>query len=699
MEHKFSSRIAAVCLLMVLLVSFFILRLYDVQVVNHKSNADSANTFTYSTRVTAARGEILDRNGNVLVTNRASYNLILINAVLFSSDTPNESLRKLADVCLENGYEISDHLPVSKEKPYEFTLDEYSSTWQHYYRQFLGAFGWDPDISAAQLMKLLREKYNLPTDWSEEELRMVTAIRYELDLRTCTTLPTYTLMSDVPSDTLSTIMELSIPGLNVESTTVREYSTTYAAHILGRTGQMDPAEYEKYKLEDYPMDAYVGKDGLEYAFESELHGTDGTKEITIASDGTVVSEVYSKMPVAGNNVELTIDINLQSVAEQALERVILDLQKNGVGATQAGKDADAGAVVAMDVNTGEILVCASYPSFNLSTYYEDFNKLSAAEDGPLYNRALSAIYNPGSTYKMVTAIAAINNGVIGRYTTIEDKGIYTYYQDQHFTPRCYYYTSYGMTHGYLDTMSALAVSCNYYFYEIGRLTASTEGVGWDAVDRVAKELGLGEPTGIELPEAVGHRANAETKAELYGEGDQGWYAADVLMASIGQSENKFTPLQLCNYTAALANGGTRYKATFLSRIVSADYQKLLLENTPKILSTCKISDDALAAVHEGMRMTVTSERGTAHSVFGSYSVPVAAKTGTVQTDLSIAGLKSDSASFVCYAPADDPQIAIAVYVENGAQGGNLGNIAKAILDAYFAEKTVADTYPKENTVG
>lgn len=698
MEHKFSTRIAAVCLLTLAVVSFFILRLYDIQVVNQKTNADTSNTFTYTTRVTAARGEILDRNGNVLVTNRASYNLILINAVLFSSDNPNESLRKLADVCIENGYEISDHLPVTAEKPYEFTLDTYSSVWQQYYRQFLNTFGWDPDISAAQLMKLLREKYNLPSDWTEEELRMVTAIRYELDLRTCTTLPTYTLMSDVDSDTLSAIMELSIPGLNVESTTVREYNTTYAAHILGRTGPMNPQEYETYKEEGYPMDAYVGKDGLEYAFESELHGTDGVKEITIASDGTVISEVYSKEPVAGSNVELTIDINLQSVGEQALENVILNLRKNGVGVEQNGKDAEGGAVVAMDVNTGEILVCASYPSFDLSTYSENFNTLNEDSTAPLLNRALNAIYNPGSTYKMVTAIAAINNGVIGRYTTIEDKGIYTYYKDQNFTANCYYYTSYGMTHGYLDAMNALAVSCNYYFYEVGRLTASAEGVGWDAVDKVAKDLGLGEATGVELPEYTGYRANAETKAKLYGEGEQGWYAADVLMASIGQSENKFTPLQLCNYTAALANGGTRYKATFLSRIVSSDYRELIRENTPQVMSTCEISEDALLAVHEGMRLAVTSERGTAHSVFGDYPVAVAAKTGTVQTDLSIAGLKSDDASFVCYAPADDPQIAIAVYVERGAQGGNLGNVAKAILDAYFAEGADADTYPEEITI-
>ncbi len=699
MERKFNARVAVLCALTVIMAGFFIIRLYDIQVANQKQDTENANTFTYTTRVTAARGDILDRNGKVLVTNRASYNLILINYVLFSSDNPNESLRQLANVCMANDYEIADHLPVTLEKPYEFTFDEYSADWQGYYREFLNQYGWDSDISAAQLMKLLREKYNLPDDWTEEEMRMVTALRYELDLRYCTTLPTYTLMQDVDSRTLSNIMELRIPGLNVESTTVREYATPYAAHILGRTGLMNAEEYETYRELDYPMDAYIGKEGLEQAFESELHGTDGTRQITISSDGAIISDTYSKEPVEGNNIELTIDIDLQAVAEQALERTILSLRANGIGGDQSGKDAEGGAVVAMDVNTGEVLACASYPTYNLATYSEDFNELRDAPYSPLLNKALNATYSPGSVFKMVTAIAAINNNVVGRYYGIEDRGAYDYYEEQGFVAYCYYYTANGITHGVVNTMQALAASCNYYFYEVGRLIASTSGVGWEAVDEVSKSLGLGEPTGIELPEQTGRRANAETKAELYGEGEQGWYAADVLMASIGQSENKFTPLQLCVYTSALANGGTRYKATFLSRVVSANYQRLIKENVPKVLSKCNISEEALAAVHEGMRMAVTESNGTARGVFGDYPVAVCAKTGTVQTDLSIAGLRSDSASFVCYAPADDPQIAIAVYVENGAQGGNLGNVAKAIMDAYFAESGNLETYPAENTLG
>ena len=343
MERNYHARIGVVCALLAIILTFYSLRLYSIQVVNQKENAESSNTFTYTTRVTAARGEILDRNGKVLVTNRASYNLVLINAVLFSDDNPNDQLRRLVQVCKANGYDIIEHLPITEQKPYEYTLDQLDDTWVSHFRDFLEYCEWDPDISAGQLVKLLRERYHLPTDWSEEELRMVTAIRYELDLRYCTYEPTYILLSDVSSDVLTAVMELGIPGLNVESSTVREYKTTYAAHILGSTGQMNSEEYEYYKDLDYPMDAYIGKDGLEAAFEEQLHGTDGYKKTTMDADGSLLSEEYTTEPIAGNNVELSIDIALQAAGEDALARVIQDLRENGVGNNSEGKDAEGGA--------------------------------------------------------------------------------------------------------------------------------------------------------------------------------------------------------------------------------------------------------------------------------------------------------------------------------------------------------------------
>lgn len=679
-QHKFSFRVGVLILLIAVMSGIFGVRLYDVQ-VTQASQVDHtpSGSHTYRTRVTAARGEILDRNGKVLIGNRASYNLTLIYAIVFSAENPNENLRKLTNLCNELGLEMTDHFPVTMEKPYTYTTNEYSSTWNSYFKTFLDERGWDSDISAPQLIRRLKDTYHLPTDWTEEEARRVISIRYELDLRRWTSLPTYVLLNDVDSVSLAAITELNIPGVNVETSTVRQYNTTYAAHILGRIGLMNAEEYEIYKEKDYAMDAYVGKEGLEKAFEDELHGTDGLRVTTISADGTVLEEYYKTVPQAGKNIELTIDIDLQKVSEDALKAHILSLREDD-------GDAEGGAVVVQQVKTGQILACASYPTFDPATYSQKYNELLETDFAPLYNRALQAAYPPGSTYKMVTTIASIDSGTIGRWVEIEDKGIYRRFEDVGYTPRCMLYTTAGATHGYVNAMEALAVSCNYYFYEVGYQTGITK------IDEVAKALGLGEATGVELDESVGRRANAETKKLLYSKGYDGWYDADTVAAAIGQSENRFTPMQLACYTSALANHGTRYKATFLQRVLSSDYSELLYESTPVVASQLNISDEAYAAYTEGMRLSVTWANGTSHYYLGDYDVAVCAKTGTAEHG----GNGSDNAAYVLYAPADDPQIAIAVYVEKGTPGSRLAKVARAILDAYFSTSSNVDTVPAEN---
>lgn len=679
-QHKFSFRVGVLILLIAVMAGIFGVRLYDVQ-VTQASQVDHtpSGSHTYRTRVTAARGEILDRNGKVLIGNRASYNLTLIYAIVFSAENPNENLRKLTNLCNELGLEMTDHFPVTMEKPYTYTTDEYSSTWNSYFKTFLDERGWDSDISAPQLIRRLKDTYHLPADWTEDEARRVISIRYELDLRRWTSLPTYVLLNDVDSVSLAAITELNIPGVNVETSTVRQYNTTYAAHILGRIGLMNAEEYEIYKEKDYAMDAYVGKEGLEKAFEDDLHGTDGLRVTTISADGTVLEEYYKTMPQAGKNIELTIDIDLQKVSEDALKAHILSLREDD-------GDAEGGAVVVQQVKTGQILACASYPTFDPATYSQKYNELLETDFAPLYNRALQAAYPPGSTYKMVTTIASIDSGTIGRWVEIEDKGIYRRFEDVGYTPRCMLYTTAGATHGYVNAMEALAVSCNYYFYEVGYQTGITK------IDEVAKALGLGEATGVELDESVGRRANAETKKLLYSKGYDGWYDADTVAAAIGQSENRFTPMQLACYTSALANHGTRYKATFLQRVLSSDYSELLYESTPVVASQLNISDEAYAAYTEGMRLSVTWANGTSHYYLGDYDVAVCAKTGTAEHG----GNGSDNAAYVLYAPAGDPQIAIAVYVEKGTPGSRLAKVARAILDAYFSTSSNVDTVPAEN---
>lgn len=690
MDRIIRRRCIAVLLVFALTVSFYSFRLYSLQVRDVDPDTAQISTYTTYSRVVATRGEILDRNGNVLVTNRACYNLVFNNFVLFCSENPNESLRQLVNLCSRQGIDYIEHFPVSLEKPYTYTLDQLSEGWRTYFKRFLDYQEWDSDMSAAQLIKQLRKVYKLPNTWTDEEVRRVIGLRYELDLRSeLTNLSNYTLIKDVASQDLSAILELNIPGLSVEASTVREYATKYAAHILGTMGLMTAAEYEKYKEEGYAMDAYVGKSGFELAFEEQLHGTDGTKVTTVDANGNVVAEYYRTMPQAGNNVEVTIDLDLQIAAEEALEKLILKLRENGIGSDKDGKDAEGGAVVAIEVKTGKVLACASYPTYDPNTYNRDFTALSQTEFAPLYNRALLNAYAPGSVYKMVVAIAGCNQGVIDQYTPIKDLGKYTRFESPQ--PQCMLYTtSHGTaTHGTINVMEALAVSCNYYFYEAGWR------IGLSAIDQVARDLGLGEDTGIELYEEVGRRANKETKAEIYADtpDEAGWYDADTVLMSIGQSENRFTPMQLCVYTSALANRGTRYKATFLNRVISSDYQELVYECVPEIMSTCEISENAFIAYNRGMRLAVT--QGSVAPYMANYPVAVCAKTGTAQHGAG----GSDNASFVCYAPQDDPEIAIAVFVEKGAQGGNLSNVAMAILDEYFAQSAAEnEKIPQENSI-
>ena len=347
--------------------------------------------------------------------------------------------------------------------------------------------------------------------------------------------------------------------------------------------------------------------------------------------------------------------------------------------------------------TGEILAMASYPTYDLATRAENAVALNEDETAPMFNRALAA-YPPGSVYKMVTAIAAVDMGGFDPGYIIEDKGLYTFYES--FQPKCHIWSlANPRTHGKINLMEAIAYSCNYYFYEVGRLTYDSykKETGNNPFDIVAKALGLGEPTGIELPEDTGARANAEEKNKQYAGEDAGWFGADVLQAVIGQSLNKFTPLQLACYASALANKGTRYEATLLSRVVSWDYQDLIEESKPVVASTLEISEKALAALDQGMRMTASI--GTAEQYLRDYPIAIACKTGTAQwqgTTSTGSFSGSDHASFVLYAPADNPEIAISVYVERGSQGGNLANVCIPILDAYFSSSAKYETVATEN---
>jgi penicillin-binding protein 2 len=642
--------------------------------------------------VKAARGDILDRNGNVMVSNRASFDLVINHYVLTSSENPNRSLYELVKLCNKLGIEYTDHLPITKTAPFTYTLEEYSSTWRGYFQEYLfrRGDGFDSDITAPLLLEKLRESYYIPAEWTDEEARAVLGLRYELSLRTLPNvyLANFVFISDADSDTLSAVSELNIPGMMVEASTVREYNTTYAAHILGYVGAMSPEQWEYYKnLEhlDYAMDAEVGQAGLEQAFEEDLHGTDGYRIDYVTKDGTVIKTEYDPAPKAGNNVEVSIDLNLQMAGEEMLAKVLDELRAEGGD----GGDAEGGAVVALDVKTGQVLVCASYPTYDPSLFFQNYTEILNADYRPLVNRATGVAYPPGSTYKMSMVVAGINHGLITKYTTITDYGIYKEYADSNFTPQCLLWTNSRGSHGTINAAEALRDSCNYFFYYLG------DKLPIARMDSTAQGLGLGEHTGIEIFELVGIRANTENKKNNYSGADALWYPADAIQGAIGQGLNKFTPMQLAVYTATLANQGTRLRATFLSRVVSADYRSLIRKAEVTVVSQMEMSQEAVEAYMEGMRLVVTSPRGTAFRTFGNYPIAVSAKTGTAQT----APGQSDNGAFVCFAPSEDPQIAIAVYGEKAGHGTSVANIAKAILDAYFTVEEDKDVTIHENQIG
>ena len=699
-------------------------KLFNLQIIETDGDTDNTQTYATLTTVRAARGDILDRNGNVLVGNRASYDLVFNHYVTKSYGETNEALYRLVQKCKEMGITYSDNFPVTRTRPFEYTLTDFNTSWQNHFRDFMVDRELDSDITAQLLIEKMRDRYDIPEDWNDEDARAVIGIRYEFDLRGISNLPTYTFLEDVSDEQLSALLELNTPGLMVESSTVREYHTKYAAHVLGYLGGMSDAQWEEFKKEGYSMDALVGQSGFEKAFEEYLHGIDGTRYDEVSKDGAITSSYYleGKEPVAGNNVETTLDIKIQEVAEDALEDVmgkIVNPEINTKPGENEGHDAQGAAVVVMECRTGNILACASYPTYDLATMRENWSEIVADDRNPMFNRAFGAAYPPGSTYKMSTLISAMENysttkkKIILEYgEKIVDKGVYTEYEG--FYPTCLAWSAQHVTHGEIDGAQALCYSCNYFFYALGDWNNEQNPV------ETSKALGLGVPTGIELDEEIGRLNTSEVKREIYGNTVDGRFAVgDRILGAIGQGENRFTPLQLCVYASTLANKGTRMKATFLSRVVSSDYKTLIKENKPQIANQLQLAPTTVETYMNGMRQVITVNGGTADKYFGgaedqigvydnyqsSYGVwplkgevVVYAKTGTAEH----ASGGSDHGAFVCFAHRADetqPDVAVAIFGEKVAHGATLAPVAEQILLAYYEMDAASEVTAFENQPG
>ncbi|MBQ8504418.1 MAG: hypothetical protein IJ491_09125 [Clostridia bacterium] len=671
MHTKVSRKRYIIVVSLIVIVFFaFAVNLFNIQIINPQQHR---NTAVSSVKVTveAIRGDILDRNGYPLVTNR-QVNKIVFNYESFptSYDERNKIILELIRLFDKNDVEWNDNLPIEiKKGKLVFSEDRENEVSYLKSEAFLDLNYY---ATVENCFDALAERYNLE-EMTMKQARNVASVYYSMVKNGFNTGRNYEFASDVSSELVSAIMERSdlFPGVDLQIATEREYADgTIAPHILGRVGAISESEYEAYKEQGYTINDVIGKSGIEAAMESELRGANGVKLITTDADGNRTEE-YLVEPVAGNTVISTIDYGVQKVAQEALEKGVKSLQ------TSTSRDYPmSGAVVVMDTRNNECLAVASYPTFNNDTYAEDSEKLNSDETKPLWNRALRSTYTPGSTIKPAVAMAGLEEGIVTSSTKIKCKGIYTYYED--YQPGC------TGQHGYQDVIDALYNSCNIFFYETSRL------LGIEKLNSYFTMFGLGEKTGIELTESAGtvdSVALRTSKGEL-------WTPGLTIQAGIGHGDNQFTPIQLCSYVSTIANKGVRYKASIIKSVKSADLSQTVSENTTQVLSKADFKQAHWDLVHQGMLLVGTQS----YADFSDVPVQVAAKTGTTTIEKYVNGkmIETYNGFLITFAPYENPEIAICVAVEGAGSGGSTAPIASAIMEYYFAEKDMTENEQQEN---
>ncbi len=665
----------------IVLVFFcYLIALIRLQLVNGDEYKQQSKQKIYSTEnITASRGSIYDCNGVSLVTNTTGY-CIKFTRALLPEGQENEIILKLIELMEEHHCSYNDHLPISTDTPYQYTVkDLHDKTIQTLWKT-LDAEG---SLTAAQAMEGLIEKYDLQ-EFSPAQQRKIAGVRYEMTQTTFNLSNPYEFASDVTVDLVATIKQLSedFPGVDIDTKPIRYYTDpSIAPHLLGYVDNIWAEEYKDLAAKGYKMNDTIGKSGIEKAMEDQLKGSDGTRVIERDADGKVLNVTVLDEAKSGNNVVLTIDSKLQKVAQDSLKECIETIARRAHEPGRDGEDADSGAVVAVDIHSGAILASATYPTYTQDQYENNYAELATDKKLPLFNRAFQGTYAPGSTFKMATGIAALEEKKIGIREYIRDIGIYTKYAPS-YSPRCWVYTDYGRGHGDQDIVAALKNSCNYYFYE------AADRMGISALNSYCRKLGLGVKTGVEVGEAKGVLAGPDYRAQ----NDDIWYPGDTLQAAIGQSDNLFTPLQLANYVATIVNGGTRYKTHLVKGVYEPTTGLCLQEEKIKVEDNLKMKDENYHAIMQGMLECATT--GTAAGVFGySYELTAGAKTGTASVPEGTA-----NGVFVAFAPYEDPQIAVCVVVEHGAHGNYVGSVARDIFDAYFVGVESGNAITPENTL-
>ncbi len=650
-QKKQKPRLAALSVLLAIVLLLYSVRIFSLQISNAETYINQALGISYRTAIIKAqRGEILDANGRKIAVNREGYNIVLNKAYL-EAENLNSVIVSLCRLLTEHKTEWFDRLPITSVSPYKFTNDEAAVSRM---KEELGLAHY---ATAENCITEMIAEYELE-GYDALTQRQVMGVRYSLQLADFSISNPYTFAEDVSAQIMQIVLEsgMMIRGVTINVVPFREYvDGTLAPHIIGTVGPIYAEEWDKYKDKNYSFDDKVGKSGIEQLAEDQLHGTDGEITYKIDSKGNILDTTITKEPIAGKTVVLTLNKSVQAATQKALETVIREQQS-------LGGTVKAGAAVMMDIKSGNIIVGANYPSYDLNTYTKNYAELLANPALPLTDRAFSGIYPPGSTVKPVVAIAALENEKLQFGETIKCVRTYKYFDD--YTPNCMRY------HGTINLTTALSKSCNYYFYELGKRLGVSQMLGY------FNKFGLGVSPELDLPASSGLLINADKEG----------LGGATLQTAIGQM-NAFTPLQLAVFVSTLANEGTRYKANLIDRIVSYDMRETYSETEPSALQSFSIDSEVIKAVKAGM-LSVT-EDGTGSTVFGNYAVKVGGKTGTSQVNG-----KSDHSVFIAFAPYDNPEIAVAVILEHANSTPAVTTVAKALLDAYFFSSEVSvDTRP------
>ena len=715
-EHHIS-RLSVLAGLLLAVLLIYVAVLCDIQINQHDDYlAQSIHSIAQEEPIEASRGIITDRKGRVMVTNRSVYNLLLDTDLLGKDDDLNEAILRLLELCQGQNKTWTDTLPISRNAPYSYALEGLTDDQKLYFLSYVRsledaeavlidyilqhpeladpaedeaadtdkAAGEDTQtpeqqgadlldrlpasavtadlftqagLSAQRLLFLMRTDYDIPSDFTADQARQVLGVRYDLRYRGTGTL---TLAEDVNTAFISLVSDGRYAGARITSSSVREYTTPYAAHILGVMGALDPEDLENPFYDDYPMNAIVGKSGVEAAFEKYLRGQDGVRIISTNEEGKITGQYYDQEPEPGNTVELTIDLELQQVVEDTLASTV-----NAMNERDGETDRGAAAVVQL-VDSGELLAIASYPTYSLATYRQDVGELSQDTSLPLINRATGTGYAPGSTIKPLTAVAALEEGIITPTEKIRSPAYWSYPNDPSgIGTRCV-----GGDHGRINVTEAITESCNYFFAQMGY------ELGMDTFREYLQKFGLGERTGIEIGDSTG-----KLPENPPGEDQAPW-------AAFGQGNQAYTPVQLANYVATLASGGIRRTPHLLKAVKTYDSAEVIAVGDTDPVADLGISDSTLEAVKEGM-YGYTQPGGPVYSAFRNCVVSAGAKTGTSQ----LGGDQTDNGVFICFAPYEDPEIAVAIVIEHATWGSNLASAAVEILNAYFTagQETAAVT--------